>query len=54
MTMKSGTIGGTLGYTGYQLSSNGMDVSFSLLVNNYSGSAQNMRQKMFNLLNTLK
>lgn len=54
MTMKSGTIGGTLGYTGYQQSKNGDDVTFSLLVNNYSGSTQNMRQKMFNLLDTLK
>lgn len=54
MTMKSGTIGGTLGYTGYQVSSAGDDVSFSLLVNNYSGYAGPMRQSMFRLLNTLK
>ena len=54
MKMKSGTIGGVLGYTGYQKSANGQDVTFVLLVNNYHGSAQAMRQQMFKLLNVLK
>lgn len=54
MKMKSGTIGGVLGYTGYQQSSGGEDLVFSLLVNNYEGTAYNMRQKMFKLLNVLK
>lgn len=54
MTMKSGTIGGTLGYTGYQTSAQNEDVTFSLLINNYHGGAQAMRQRMFELLNSLK
>jgi serine-type D-Ala-D-Ala carboxypeptidase/endopeptidase (penicillin-binding protein 4) len=54
MKMKSGTIGGVLGYTGYQRASGGEDLVFSLLVNNYEGTAYNMRQKMFKLLNVLK
>lgn len=54
MKMKSGTIGGVLGYAGYQKSSNGTDLVFSLLVNNYEGTAYNMRQQMFKLLNVLK
>lgn len=54
MKMKSGTIAGVLGYAGYQRASNGTDLVFSLLVNNYEGSANQMRQKMFKLLNTLK
>lgn len=54
MKMKSGTIGGVLGYTGYHHAANGEDLVFSLLVNNYEGTAYNMRQKMFKLLNVLK
>lgn len=54
MKMKSGTIGGVLGYAGYHTSKDGTPVVFSLLVNNYAGNASSMRQKMFRLLNTLK
>jgi len=54
MTMKSGTIGGTLGYTGYHQAKNGKKYTFTLLVYNYASSASTMRQNMFNLLNTLK
>ena len=54
MKMKSGTIGGVLGYTGYQTATDGTPLVFSLLVNNYQGRAQPMRQRMFRLLNTLK
>ncbi|KGE15322.1 D-alanyl-D-alanine carboxypeptidase/D-alanyl-D-alanine-endopeptidase [Sphingobacterium deserti] len=50
MTMKSGTIGGVLGYTGYQEAA----FTFSLLINNYSGSSAAMRQDMFKLLDNLK
>lgn len=53
-SMKSGTIGGVLGYTGYQQSSDGEDYTFSLLVNNYNGPASQMRQNMFRLLDSLK
>lgn len=54
MKMKSGTIGGVLGYVGYQKAADGTDLVFCLLVNNYEGTAYNMRQKMFKLLNALK
>lgn len=54
MKMKSGTISGVLGYTGYQRSSQGQELVFSLLINNYRGSAPSMRQKMFKTLNSLK
>lgn len=54
MLMKSGTIAGVLGYTGYQKSKYGQDLTFSLLVNNYTGGAASMRQAMFTLLDSLK
>lgn len=54
MTMKSGTIGGTLGYTGYHQAKDGQRYTFTLLVYNYKGSASTMRQRMFQLLDTLK
>src|SRR5690606_29833220 len=54
MTMKSGTIGGALGYTGFHTNNAGTPVTFSLLVNNYTGSTSAMRQEMFKLLNSLK
>ena len=54
MKMKSGTIGGVLGYAGYQTHSDGTPLVFALLVNNYNGPATPMRQRMFRLLNVLK
>lgn len=54
MRMKSGTIGGVLGYTGYHPSSDGQEYTFSLLVNNYQGPTSQMRQHMFRLLDSLK
>ncbi|MCA5003958.1 D-alanyl-D-alanine carboxypeptidase/D-alanyl-D-alanine endopeptidase [Sphingobacterium bovistauri] len=54
MTMKSGTINGTLGYTGYHTAKDGKKYTFSLLVYNYDSSGSQMRQRMFTLLNTLK
>ncbi|HXH99435.1 MAG TPA: D-alanyl-D-alanine carboxypeptidase/D-alanyl-D-alanine-endopeptidase [Sphingobacteriaceae bacterium] len=54
MKMKSGTISDVLGYTGYQTTSSGVPVTFSFIINNYNGSASSARQKMFNVLNTLK
>ncbi|WDF68207.1 D-alanyl-D-alanine carboxypeptidase/D-alanyl-D-alanine-endopeptidase [Sphingobacterium oryzagri] len=54
MTMKSGTIAGVLGYTGYHTRTDGTKLTFSLLVNNYNGSSTAMRQDMFNLLDNLK
>lgn len=52
--MKSGTIGGVLGYAGYHTDREGTPLVFVLLVNNYQGAAQPMRNRMFRLLNTLK
>ncbi|MGJ1315969.1 D-alanyl-D-alanine carboxypeptidase/D-alanyl-D-alanine-endopeptidase, partial [Sphingobacterium multivorum] len=54
MKMKSGTIGGVLGYTGVHTNKTGQSFTYTLLVNNYSGSASNMRQQMFKLLDVLK
>lgn len=54
MKMKSGTIGGVLGYTGYQTAQDGTPLVFALLVNNYQGPASPMRQRMFRLLDVLK
>ncbi|MEZ0450321.1 D-alanyl-D-alanine carboxypeptidase/D-alanyl-D-alanine-endopeptidase [Sphingobacterium thalpophilum] len=54
MKMKSGTIGGVLGYTGVHTNKNGQSFTYTLLVNNYSGSASNMRKQMFKLLDVLK
>jgi D-alanyl-D-alanine carboxypeptidase/D-alanyl-D-alanine-endopeptidase (penicillin-binding protein 4) len=54
MKMKSGTIGGVLGYTGVHTNKTGQSFTYTLLVNNYSGSASSMRQQMFKLLDALK
>ncbi len=54
MTMKSGTIGGTLGYTGYHTAKNGKKYTFSFLVYNYKGSASDVRRQMFAVLDNLK
>ncbi|ERJ60183.1 hypothetical protein M472_15590 [Sphingobacterium paucimobilis HER1398] len=54
MTMKSGTIGGTLGYTGYHKAKDGKDYTFTIIVYNYTGSASKMRQSMFTVLDILK
>ncbi|HEX7366879.1 MAG TPA: D-alanyl-D-alanine carboxypeptidase/D-alanyl-D-alanine-endopeptidase [Pelobium sp.] len=50
--MKSGTIANVLAYCGFAGAKN--DISFSIIVNNYSGSTSLMRQKMYNFLNFLK
>ena len=52
--MKSGTIADVLGYAGYANNGGKTPLTFALLVNNYSGSASSMRQKMYVLLNSLK
>lgn len=54
MKMKSGTIAGALGYTGVHTAKNGQSFTYTLLVNNYSGSGANMRRQMFKLLDVLK
>lgn len=54
MTMKSGTIGGTLGYTGYHQAKDGKKYTFTFLVYNYKNSASEMRKSMFQVLDNLK
>lgn len=54
MTMKSGTINGTLGYTGYHKAKDGKAYTFTILVYNYNGMASKMRQSMFKVLDLLK
>ena len=54
MKMKSGTIRGVKGYTGYHKSKDGTEYIFSFLVNNYNGSASALVQKMYKVLNVLK
>ena len=52
--MKSGSIGGVVSYTGYIKSKNGNDYTFSFIVNNYDGNANEVRKKMWALLDILK
>jgi serine-type D-Ala-D-Ala carboxypeptidase/endopeptidase (penicillin-binding protein 4) len=52
--MKSGSIGGVRGYTGYVKSANGTEYTFAFLVNNFDGTSSAVMQKMFTVLNTLK
>lgn len=54
MKMKSGTIGGVLGYTGYHTAPDGTPLVFSFLINNHMGRSQPMRLKMFKMLDALK
>lgn len=54
MKMKSGTIADVKGFAGYHTATNGETYIFSFLVNNYSGSASALVQKMYKVLNTLK
>ena len=54
MHMKTGTIGGVRAFSGYQTASDGKEYIFSLIVNNYNGSAKEVSNKMFAVLNELK
>jgi D-alanyl-D-alanine carboxypeptidase/D-alanyl-D-alanine-endopeptidase (penicillin-binding protein 4) len=54
MKMKSGTINGVKGFCGYHTSGGGNDYIFSFLVNNYNGSASEVVQKMYKVLDVLK
>ncbi|HSC55447.1 MAG TPA: D-alanyl-D-alanine carboxypeptidase/D-alanyl-D-alanine-endopeptidase [Phnomibacter sp.] len=51
--MKSGTISGAKGYTGYITDKSGREYTFALLVNNYSGSANAVVQNMWQLLDII-
>lgn len=54
MKMKSGTIRGVKGFTGYHTSKKGVEYIFSFLVNNYNGSSSAVVQKMYKVLDVLK
>ena len=52
--MKSGSIGGVVSYTGFIKSKTGVDYTFAFIVNNFDGSANEVRKKMWGLLDLLK
>ncbi|GAB3812070.1 D-alanyl-D-alanine carboxypeptidase/D-alanyl-D-alanine endopeptidase [Pontibacter rugosus] len=52
--MKSGTIRGVKGYTGYHTGKDGKTYTFSFLVNNYNGSSSALVKKMYKVLDELK
>ena len=52
--MKDGYISGVRAYSGYIKSRSGTEYIFSLIVNNFDGSAATVREKIWNLLNLLK
>ncbi|MDB5230724.1 MAG: D-alanyl-D-alanine carboxypeptidase [Chitinophagaceae bacterium] len=54
MKMKSGTIGGSKAFAGYQKDKAGREYSFSFIINNYDGSSATLVQKMYKVLDELK
>jgi len=52
--MKSGSIEGVVSYTGYIKSAKGIDYTFAFIVNNFDGNANDLRIKMWKLLDELK
>lgn len=54
MKMKSGAIGGVRSYAGYQVAADGREYAFSVIVNNYDGSATEVVKKIFSVLDILK
>jgi len=52
--MKSGSISDVVSYTGYIKNKNGVDYTFSFIINNYDGHANDIRKKMWKLLDLLK
>ena len=54
MKMKSGTIGGERGFTGYHTAKSGSTYTFAIIINNYDDSKGSITSKMFMLLDELK
>jgi D-alanyl-D-alanine carboxypeptidase/D-alanyl-D-alanine-endopeptidase (penicillin-binding protein 4) len=54
MKMKSGSIGGARAFAGYHKAKNGREYTFSIIVNNYDGSAGEVVKKMYRVLDLLK
>ena len=52
--MKSGSIGGVVSYTGFITSKRGVNYTFAFIVNNFECSANEVRKKMWALLDVLK
>lgn len=52
--MKSGSISDVVSYTGFIKSKKGVDYTFSFIINNYDGEANDVRKKMWKLLDLLK
>ncbi len=51
--MKSGSINGVISYTGYIKGKNNENYTFSFVINNYDGNANEVRHKMWKLLGIL-
>jgi D-alanyl-D-alanine carboxypeptidase/D-alanyl-D-alanine-endopeptidase (penicillin-binding protein 4) len=54
MKMKSGTIGGSKAFTGYQAGRDGKTYVFAMIINNFDGPASAIVQKMYKVLDELK
>lgn len=54
MKMKSGSIGGGRAFAGYHTAKDGKQYIFSIIVNNYDGSAGEVVKKMYKVLDVLK
>ena len=52
--MKSGSISDVVSYTGFIKSKKGVDYTFAFIINNYYGNANEVRKKMWALLDLLK
>ncbi len=54
MKMKSGSIGGARAFAGYHRAAGGQEYVFSIIVNNFQGSAGQVVKKIYSLLDVLK
>lgn len=54
MKMKSGSISGSRAFAGYQVSKDGHEYSFAIIINNYDGSSSQAVKKMYSVLDVLK
>ena len=54
MKMKSGTIGGSKAFAGYQTAANGHQYTFAIIINNFDGNASAVVQQMYKVLDELK
>ena len=52
--MKSGSISGVVSYTGFIKSKSGKEYTFAFIINNFYGSSNDVRKKMWALLDLLK